>query len=328
MTELIRRDGLVGIGEMARLTGVPVRTIRFYCDEGLIHPHRSTGGHRIFDAAAVDRLKSVRRLRALGLGLTAITAVLAGEVPIDEALAAEQATLNTELHELLWRRATLAAAQNTSPNTRTGRLDLLAVVGDPRHAHDTLVTFWREQLAAAPPNIFDGFVTMNIPDPPADPTPEQVVAYAELVSTTTDPALAPAIACQLWRSDPATIDDPRQLLTGIAEACAAVDPLLTAGIPPRPGPELDHFLAAHATARHESDTPLFRQRIRHGANDSDPRIHRYWTLTGEIIATTTTGAALNWLHRALAQVPAPAGETTCPAETSAGHVVSNGWDVT
>ncbi|MQY27659.1 MerR family transcriptional regulator [Nocardia aurantia] len=302
MTELIRRDQLIGIGELGRLTDIPVRTIRFYCDEGLIHPRRSTGNHRLFDQAAVDRLRSVRRLRALGLGLTTITAVLNDEVPIKDALAAEQATLNAELNELLWRRASLAAAHDASPATRTERLDLLTAMGDRHRAHDTLVTFWRAQLTAAPATMFDGFVTMNIPNPPVNPTPEQVLAYAELVCAATDPALAPAISRQLWRSDPAAIRHPRQLLTGLAEACAAVDPLLTAGIPPRPGPELDRFVAAHATARREADTPGFRQRILHSANDADPRIRRYWTLTDRTITTTTTGAALNWLHRALAQI--------------------------
>ncbi|NUS93014.1 MAG: MerR family transcriptional regulator, partial [Nocardia sp.] len=35
----------VSIGEAARRTGVPVRTIRFYCDEGLLVTGRTTGGH-------------------------------------------------------------------------------------------------------------------------------------------------------------------------------------------------------------------------------------------------------------------------------------------
>ena len=66
MTDITLRKELVGIGELSRLIGVPVRTIRFYCDEGLVQPHRSSGGHRLFDPAAVDRLRLVRRLRALG----------------------------------------------------------------------------------------------------------------------------------------------------------------------------------------------------------------------------------------------------------------------
>ncbi|MFF3571477.1 MerR family transcriptional regulator [Nocardia jiangxiensis] len=301
MTEITHREELVGIGELSRLIGVPVRTIRFYCDEGLVQPHRSSGGHRLFDPAGVDRLRSVRRLRALGLGLAAISAVLDGTMSITEAVAAEQAALDTELGALVWRRAILAAAQDAPPGARATRLDLLATVGDPHTAHDGLVTFWQRLLAPASASVFEGFVVMNVPTPPTDPTPEQVVAYAELVGTAADPALAAAISRQLWRSDPASVRHPRELLAGISEACAMVEPLLSAHVPPRPGPELDCFLDAHATARHELDTPRFRQHILSGADDFDPRIHRYWELTGEITATTTAGAALQWLRQALGQ---------------------------
>ncbi len=301
MTEDTQRGGMVTIGTLSRITAVPVRTIRFYCDEGLIQPHRSSGGHRLFDPMAVDRLRSVRRLRALGLGLTAITAVLGGTTSITDAVAAEQAALELEVGELMWRRATLAAARDAAPSMRTARLDLLATVGDRHGAHNGLVTFWRRLLAPAPASVFDGFVTMNVPAPPPVPTPAQVVAYAELVCATADPALAPAISRQLWRSDVTGIRHPRELLSGVAEAGAMVEPLLSAHIPPRPGPELDRFLAAHADARNERNTPGFRQRILRGADDSDPRVHRYWELTGVITATTTAGTALQWLRQALAE---------------------------
>ncbi|NQE70567.1 MerR family transcriptional regulator [Nocardia gamkensis] len=82
MTDDTRHTGSVSIGELSRLTAVPVRTIRFYCDHGILDSHRTTGGHRIFDSGtAVDRLLLVRRLRALGVSLTAIADVLAGTVP-------------------------------------------------------------------------------------------------------------------------------------------------------------------------------------------------------------------------------------------------------
>ncbi|MFH8369762.1 MerR family transcriptional regulator [Streptomyces sp. NPDC018031] len=97
MTE-ITSDGVpLGIGDLARLSGVPVRTVRFYCDEGIVESRRSAGGHRRFDPAAVDRLRLVRRLRGLGVGLPAIRDVLAGRVSLAEAAAAERAALDAEL---------------------------------------------------------------------------------------------------------------------------------------------------------------------------------------------------------------------------------------
>ena len=67
------------IGQVARRIGVPARTIRFWCDAGLLTPtDRSAGGYRRYDDAAVTRLDLVRTLRELGLGLDDIRAVLRG----------------------------------------------------------------------------------------------------------------------------------------------------------------------------------------------------------------------------------------------------------
>lgn len=302
VTHNTRRDGLITIGELSERTGVPVRTIRFYCDEGVLDAHRSAVGHRLFDpATAVDHLQLVRRLRTLGLGLQAITAVLTGTTSIADAVAAERATLDAELEALTWRRAVLAAVEDASPGRRAARLELLAAVGNSRRARDDLVAFWRRVLTPIAPETFDGFVAMNIPAPPADPTPRQVVAYAELATAVTDPRLTAAMTQQLWRHDPTNIRDKRALLSGVAEACEIVDPLVATRVEPRPGAELDRFLAAHAAARRVRPTAEFRRRLLHGADDNDPRIRRYWTLTAEITGTTTTGAAQDWLYRALSR---------------------------
>jgi DNA-binding transcriptional MerR regulator len=73
------RDGpRLTIGQVARRVGVPVRTVRFWSDEGLVEPvPRSPSGYRTYDAAAVARLDLVRTLRELGLGLPAVRELLA-----------------------------------------------------------------------------------------------------------------------------------------------------------------------------------------------------------------------------------------------------------
>ena len=301
MTEYTDRRGLVSIGELSRLTGVSVRTIRFYCDDGVLESQRGSGGHRLFDpVTSVDRLRSVRRLRVLGLGLSTIVDVLADAVSITDALAAERRALDTELGALTWRRASLLAVENATPAERATRVAQLAAVQDRHGAYDELVAFWRRLLAPLPSATFDGFVSMNIPAPPANPTAAHVLAYAELATTITDPAMARAMTRQLWRIDDTDVGDKRALITGVAEACEVVGPLVDARIAPRPGAELDRFLAAHAAARGEPDSPRLRRRLLSAGADDDPRIHRYWTLTTEITGTTTAGAAHHWLYRALA----------------------------
>lgn len=58
---------LYTIGEVARRVGVPTRTIRLWCDAGVLTPtDRSSSGYRRHDANAVARLDLVRTLRELG----------------------------------------------------------------------------------------------------------------------------------------------------------------------------------------------------------------------------------------------------------------------
>ncbi|MEX1318051.1 MAG: MerR family DNA-binding transcriptional regulator [Synechococcaceae cyanobacterium] len=58
------------IGEVARRSGLTVKTIRFYSDQGLIEPQgRSEGGYRLFCESVYDELALIRTLRALDIPL-------------------------------------------------------------------------------------------------------------------------------------------------------------------------------------------------------------------------------------------------------------------
>src|SRR4051794_34659391 len=70
-------DDLLRIGELARATGLTVRTLHHYDAIGLLAPsERAYNGYRLYDAAAVERLYRIRALRALGLSLDEIRVVL------------------------------------------------------------------------------------------------------------------------------------------------------------------------------------------------------------------------------------------------------------
>ncbi|MEV0671701.1 MerR family transcriptional regulator [Mycobacterium sp. NPDC050441] len=275
------------IGELSRLSGVPVRTIRFYCDEGLLESRRSSGGHRVFDATAVESLLLVRRLRTLGLGLGAIGDVLTGRISIHDAVTAERRAVEAELVNLTRRRASL---------------EVLSTAQDGRRGHDVLVEFWRRLFAgAASPDAFDGFVEMTVPQPPGEPSPARVAAYAALVEVTQQPAFVAAMRRQLWRFEATRITDRRGLVTGVAEACDMALPLVLSGQPPSGGPAVDRFVDAHARARRDRDTPRFRRALTANAGaDNDQRIRRYWDLYGEIAGEmTTVGSIQRWLYDAL-----------------------------
>lgn len=61
------------IGQLAKLVGVDVQTIRFYEREGLlVSPERQENGYRIYTQQHVERLAFVRRCRMLNLSLAEI----------------------------------------------------------------------------------------------------------------------------------------------------------------------------------------------------------------------------------------------------------------
>jgi len=74
------------IGVLAGRSGLPVKTLRYYEDLGLLPAiGRSEGGYRLFDEQSLRRLEFIRRLKTLGLSLEEIQGCLvvhdAGDLP-------------------------------------------------------------------------------------------------------------------------------------------------------------------------------------------------------------------------------------------------------
>ena len=65
------------VGELAKRTGLTVRTLHHYDQIGLLSPsHRTAAGHRLYVDADVARLQQVTSLRSLGFPLEEIRDVL------------------------------------------------------------------------------------------------------------------------------------------------------------------------------------------------------------------------------------------------------------
>jgi DNA-binding transcriptional MerR regulator len=65
------------VKEMAALTGVSPRTLRYYDSIGLLKPAQVTeAGYRLYDDAALERLHMIIVYRELGLSLNEISAIL------------------------------------------------------------------------------------------------------------------------------------------------------------------------------------------------------------------------------------------------------------
>jgi DNA-binding transcriptional MerR regulator len=79
----VGREAL-SIGELSRRTSVPVKTLRFYSDQGLLPPAGRTGSnYRVYGEACVLRVELIRTLREAGLGLERTRAVLSRELTPD-----------------------------------------------------------------------------------------------------------------------------------------------------------------------------------------------------------------------------------------------------
>src|SRR5215831_1820760 len=65
------------IGQVAKLAGVGVETIRFYEREGLLNkPKRKQSGYRMFENEAVNRIRFIKSVKELGFSLKEIRELL------------------------------------------------------------------------------------------------------------------------------------------------------------------------------------------------------------------------------------------------------------
>lgn len=277
------------IGELAAGTGVPVKTLRYYSDSGLLPvAARSTGGHRRYGPEAWERIRLIRRLRALDTPIATITQVVTGERSLGELVATELEAVQERLAELRWRQATLKSLDEAPGEERLRRLEILSRVQRLPQAHRTLTDHWYRELSAAmPKRRLDIMIAMLCPDPPQDPDPATVLAYAELHLLISTPSFT------RWTQDhDEEMRDGPAFYGEIDDAAAATAAALAQGLSPGAGDAVNAFVSAHARARRESDTPAFRAYL-HGlvsrSSGFDPRLERYWGLVG----TVTGGRVLN-----------------------------------
>ena len=107
---------LLKIGEVAIRSGIPVKTIRYYEDIGLLKStvQRSESGYRLFGSQVVNRLAFIKRAQSLGLSLNEIQEILnihdSGQLPcgaVKEHLEAKVEAISKQIESLEILRADL-----------------------------------------------------------------------------------------------------------------------------------------------------------------------------------------------------------------------------
>lgn len=303
------------------MTGLPVKTIRYYSDSGLLPvTERSTGGHRRYGPEALKRLRLIRQLRSLELPIAVITEIVTGERSLSDLMTSELLSTQQRLSQLRWRQATLEALDDCPPDVRLQRLQILSRVQKLPEAQQALTDHWTRSLPTAMPKRWhDRMVTMLSPTPPGDPSATSALAYAELHLLVATPDFT------RWTQDhEKEMRDAPSFYAEVDHAAELTVVSLMHGLPPGPGDAVDAFVSAHARACRETDTPAFRLHLHSLLAQSsgfDDRLQRYWRLVG----TVTKGQSFNmaeahiWLTRSLAASLPAQGDRPTPSDAKEGE---------
>jgi DNA-binding transcriptional MerR regulator len=106
---VINKEQLLKIGEVASVSGLPVKTIRYYEEIGLLTPtvERSPSGYRLFTPEVLNRLAFIKRSQSLGLSLGEVKQILQvhdqGQLPCGEVkqhLEGKVAEINRQIEAL------------------------------------------------------------------------------------------------------------------------------------------------------------------------------------------------------------------------------------
>jgi DNA-binding transcriptional MerR regulator len=291
------------IGELARRTGLAVRTLRFYADAGVLpEASRSGSGYRLFGPDAVARARLLRTLRELGVGLEDIKRVLTAEVSLPEIADRHARALDAQIRTLRLQRAVLrAVASSTNAEELQRMTDLTSMTAEKRRhiLDDYLDAVFADHDSPVAERLRTG-----APELPDDPSADQVAAWVELVELLRDPdyiALSRRMA-ERAQSEGVAPDGGREATAAIAEHAGAAVRGDLAPDSPEALAVLEHLetMTPGAPNGREADA----ERIEAFTDD---RVARYWTLVGIINGwpqERTTGVvhlieAWEWYAKAL-----------------------------
>lgn len=118
--DLPTKEVKFSIGQVAKMTGSSVPTVRYYDEIGLLSPAEITpGGHRMYTAEEIWRLKLILTLRYLNFGIDEIKRMLAGDIPVDMAIEWQIEALDIQMR-------TLASMKSILEQTRKSKGDSLS----------------------------------------------------------------------------------------------------------------------------------------------------------------------------------------------------------
>jgi DNA-binding transcriptional MerR regulator len=295
-------NGRLTIGELSRRTGLSVKTLRFWSDEGLLPPaSRSASGYRLYSQEALVRLDLVRALRDAGLGLDAIRRVLRRDMSLAEALRLQLATVEAHAASLQRVAAALRAALQRGDPDQSDVRRLCAVTRLSNEERKAVIEGFYARVSEGIPidNAWQKkMIEASAPRLPDNATPQQLDAWIELAELVADPTFVEHMrenAKEVWGK----AVDLRALRDANDEAAKAAAAARAEGATPESEQGravVASFVEAVARAAGEQpDDATFRGGLAERFRRHDPRAARYWELVGIMNGTPSpVGKVDDW----------------------------------
>jgi DNA-binding transcriptional MerR regulator len=275
---MARERGGLTIGELSRRTNVPVKTLRYYSDEGLLPPAgRTRSRYRVYGDDAVQRVELIRSLREAGLGIDRIRAVLGRELSLAAALRLQLAVVESHLASLKQVASALRAALRSEPTEQDIRR-LCAVTRLSNEERRQVIERFYDAVSEGS-HMDAGWkktmVEASAPTLPDDPTPEQIDAWIELAEIVNDPSFLESMKSSVketWTADFDHVAYKKAAETMMSES-KGLSPE-----DPRAKEVVERCLAGFAKASNQEPDEAFRLGLRRRYETMDPRASRYWQL--------------------------------------------------
>ncbi|MDE3093847.1 MAG: MerR family transcriptional regulator [Acidobacteriota bacterium] len=270
---------LVMIGQLSKSTGLSVRTLRFYADEGLLPVSgRTESGYRVFAADAVARARLLRTLRELGVGLEDVRRVLDAEASLADVAVAHVAALDAQVRLVRLQQTVLRIfIQSNDLKELQLMTDLTTLSAEERRR---IVDEYLDAVFGDDPHAVAEKLRMGTPELPDDPSPDQVAAWVEVVHLLRDPDFVESSRRMAQRAlAEGPEPDVAQFEVGKAVGTLA-GPAMRAGVDPGSPEALGVVEGIEAVGSSPAQDRLTAaDRI---DAFTDRRVGRYWTLVGII----------------------------------------------
>lgn len=304
------------IGDLSRRTGVPVKTIRFYSDKGLLPPrHVTSTRYRLYDSEAEIRLELIRTLRRLDFDLETIRSLLEGRDSAEDLLRLRLDALDADLRRLRRARAVVAqAVESSGAASGDGALETLQRL----HAVAVLDRFEREAFLSQALDRHLTDVPMDedwrawlyrgafagLPEELDDRNWQALLELTELVSDEEFGRRLAESSRPFWNAAGGRFDHAHwqqtmeKLVTGALAAQAAGEPLegeVAQGL-------VDRLVGSFASVQGLDPDEEFRRRMLRQVRGRDPRAERVWELVSILRGgdgTSPRSRAFGWLYEAL-----------------------------